>query len=247
MTEGNENKQGGTRGREHKRIAVKNQVAKEQTSEEGNFSIEENTVSSNSGGMLTMTLTSIAILLSIIAIFMSVVVLFTSDDWRQQAKEAVETTDKIHSVLIRVEAVENKLLEADKEGKAERAGRGLLELKKALLSFQEARSLIKDDELMDKIVKIENEMESLIILPEPTEIETTADVVLPKLNEIRWSEAEFNNETTNAEERNIGDKSAETTNEVTTEDTNVDATLADSDIETTVEENNETFSKITVR
>lgn len=168
MTEDNESKN------ENEKESVNNQEPAKQIPDNINFSTEENTVSSNRGGNKTMGITSIAIILSVIAISISLILLFTSGKGQKTVKN--EFSDKLDSVLERVEAVENKLIEADNEGMAERTGRGLLELKKALLSFQEARTLIRDDELINKILKIEDEMKSLIILPEPKDAEIEPDI-----------------------------------------------------------------------
>lgn len=162
------------RKNENKKAPAKNQKTEKQIPENINFSTEENTVSSSEGGNKTMALTSIAIILSVIAISISLILLFTSEKGQKAAKN--EFSDKLNSVLERVEAVENKLVEADQEGKAERTGRGLLELKKALLSFQEARTLIKDDDLINKILKIEDETKSLIILPKPKDVGTEPEI-----------------------------------------------------------------------
>lgn len=168
MTEDNDSKN------EDEKEPVNNQEPEKQVPDNTNYSTEENTVSSNRGGNKTMGLTSIAIILSVIAISISLFILFTSEKGQKPAKN--EFSDKLNSVLERVEAVENKLIEADNEGMTERTGRGLLELKKALLSFQEARTLIRDDELINKILKIEDEMKSLIILPKPKDVEIEPDI-----------------------------------------------------------------------
>lgn len=160
--------------KENKKAPAKNQKHEKKIPENIIFSTEKNTVSLSKGGNKTMTLTSIAIILSVIAISISLILLFTSERGQKAAKN--EFSDKLNSVLERVESVENKLVEADQEGKSERTGRGLLELKKALLSFQEARTLIRDDDLINKILKIEDEMKSLITLPEPKNIGTEPEI-----------------------------------------------------------------------
>ena len=178
---------------EDKKAPVKNQEPEEQIPEYVNFSTEENTVSSSKGGYKTMVLTSIAIILSVIAISISLILLFTSEKGQKAAKNAL--SDKVNYVLERVEAVENKLIEADNEGRAERTGRGLLELKKALLSFQEAKTLIRDDDLINKILKIENEMKSLIILPQPKDVGTEAGIDIESNKEETDVEATVNEST----------------------------------------------------
>ncbi len=169
MTEDNESKN----ENESENKPVNNQEPEKQIPENINFSTSENTVSTSEGGKKTMALTSLAIIMSVIAISISLIILFTSEKGQKEAKH--ELAVQLNSALERIEVVENKLIEADNEGRAERTGRGLLELKKALLSFQEARTLIRDDELINKLLKIEEEMKSLILLPEPKDVEIEPD------------------------------------------------------------------------
>ncbi len=159
--------------KENEKKPSNNQEPEKQIPENRNYSTEENTVSSREGGSKTMALTSLAIIISVIAISISLFIFFTSEKGQKEAKN--ELSGQLNSALERIEAIENKLIEADNEGRAERTGRGLLELKKALLSFQEARTLIRDDELINKLLKIEDEMKSLISLPEPKDVEMEAD------------------------------------------------------------------------
>ena len=177
----------------NKKAPATSQKTEEPISETINLSTAVNTVSSSEGGNKTMALTSIAIILSVIAISISLILLFTSEKGQKATKN--ELSDKLNSVLERVDAVENKLVEADQEGKTERTGRGLLELKKAILSFQEARTLIKDDDLINKILKIENEMKSLIVLPDPKDVGTEPGIDIETKTEETDVEATVNETT----------------------------------------------------
>jgi hypothetical protein len=168
MTEDNESKD------ENEKKAVNNQEPEKQIPDNINYSSERIPASSSEGGNKTMALTSLAMIMSVIAISISLIILFTSEKGQKEAKN--ELSEKLSSALERIEVLESKLIEADNEGIAERTERGLLELKKALLSFQEARTLIRNDELINKLLKIEDEMKSLIILPEPKDVEIEPDI-----------------------------------------------------------------------
>ena len=125
------------------------------------------------GGNKTMTFASIAIVLSIIAILISLILVFTLRQDQTNANEEItkELSEKLKTAFDKIEVLENQLIEVGNEGEAERTGRGLLELRKALLSFQEARSLIRDDDLVRKLLKIEDEMKSILRLPDAKEVE----------------------------------------------------------------------------
>lgn len=129
-----------------------------------------------------MYLVPIALVLSIIALVVSIIFATSSKRVKQDGgkleEQQLQLTGKLESSLVKIESafqrlenIESKIADFDVDGKIEREKRGIIELKKALLSFQEARSLINDDEMVRKILKIEEDMKSTLVLPEGKETE----------------------------------------------------------------------------
>ncbi len=108
-------------------------------------------------GSKKTSLPSIAVVVVAIVIVLSLLFAFTSR--QRQVK-------KLNAVLERIDLVETTLVELVKEGKNEKRERVLLELRKALLNFQDAKNLIADDALAKKLLTIEDAIKSALLLPE---------------------------------------------------------------------------------
>lgn len=127
---------------------------------------EEVNIPAQKVGSKKTPLASIAVVLAAIVIVISLIFVFTSRQ-RQVAE--------LNSVLERIDVVETKLVEIVKEGKNEKRERGLLELRKALLILQDAKNLIMDDELAKKLLTIEDDIKSALVLPEAPQAPQTRE------------------------------------------------------------------------
>ncbi len=133
---------------------------------------EKENIDINKGGNAMLNLVPIALVLSIVALLVSFLFAFGSkrskqdtEAIEQQQRQLSQITETINSTSARLENIEKKLDDFEINGNDDREKMGLLELKKALLSFQEAKNLIKDEELVQKIQKIEDEMRITLALP----------------------------------------------------------------------------------
>ncbi len=159
------------------------QLSKERIEHDGEKSSlekEKEVLQPEKGGNSNMYLIPIALVLSIIALVVSIMFAMSSKRIKQNGgkleEQQLQLTRKLESSLVKMESafqrlenIESKIADFDVNGKTEREKRGIIELKKALLSFQEARSLINDDEMVRKILKIEEDMKSTLILPKGKE------------------------------------------------------------------------------
>lgn len=134
------------------------------------------TKESKKGGNALMNLVPITLVISVIALAVSLIFAFTSkrekpsdgklERQQFQLTERINSAlDRIESAYARLEKVEGRMAVFEINGKEEKDKRGIIELKKAFLNFQEARSLINDDDMVKKIIKIEEEMKSTLALP----------------------------------------------------------------------------------
>jgi len=71
----------------------------------------------------------------------------------------------------KVKILGSKMAEAEKAEMSEKAARGMRELRKAFINFQEAKNLIKDESLAKQLLTIENEMQSALVSTATTRIE----------------------------------------------------------------------------
>ena len=146
------------------------------------------------------TMMYIFIIVAGIAFLLSIINIFTSAGIKSavQKNSAVRMSEKLSSATAKIEDFDKKMIsldkkvetfdkkmsDAEKEVYAERTDLGMLELRDAFIGFQKAKRLIKDEALVKKLLKIEEDMKSVLVYPasmsmEVKEIETEKEPESP--------------------------------------------------------------------
>lgn len=126
-----------------------------------NIGSEETKHEAGSEGRSTMIyLVSIALAISLIALVVAVIGLFGANRMGfEVAKESGSYVAGGYEDFIgRMAAIEKKAKADEKTMTA----RGMLELRKAMLGLEEARNLIDDEAISKRLIKIEDELKSLL-------------------------------------------------------------------------------------
>jgi len=116
---------------------------------------------------------SIALVISIVAFILAAFNFLSLSNIDKETRRSVENA--LAPMQVSMQTIEEKVEGLEKSRNGERHSKGILELRKALISFQEAQGLIDDKNLVHRLKTLEMEVAHIIAAPG----RNTGEVILP--------------------------------------------------------------------